>query len=65
MVGRPRVPDGRAEVCNRAGLLGRVGGVSKQPSTMQETAITECPLAVGQVRGWFGAGKKYIWVGGN
>ena len=44
---------------------GRVGGVSKQPSTMQETAITGCLLAVGRVRGWFGVGKKYIWVEGN
>jgi hypothetical protein len=37
---------------------GRVGGTSKQPSTMQETAITGWPLAVGRVRGWFGAGKN-------
>jgi hypothetical protein len=39
------------------GCWGWVGGVSKQPSTMQETAITGCPLAVGRVSGWFGAGK--------
>ena len=55
---------GRGQV-GGAGLLGGLGGASKQPSTMQETAILGCALAVGRVRGWFGAGKKYIRVGGN
>ena len=30
---------------------------------MQETAILGCTLAVGQVRGWFGVGKKYVYLG--
>jgi len=47
----------RMMLCNRAG---RVWGTSKQPSTMQETAIPGCVLAVGRL--WFGVGKKYIWV---
>jgi hypothetical protein len=46
-------------LCNGAG---RVWGTSKQPSTMQETAIPGCVLAVGRLRGWFGVGKKNIWV---
>jgi hypothetical protein len=29
MIDKPRVPDGRAGVCNRAGLLGGVGDTSK------------------------------------
>jgi hypothetical protein len=29
VVGMPRVPDGRARVCNRVGLLGGVGDTSK------------------------------------
>ena len=51
----------------RIGLLegrevGWVGGASKQPSTMQETAITGDALAVGRARGGLGRGKIYIWV---
>ena len=65
MVDLPKVPDGRAGSNRQGGAVGWVGGASKQLSTMQETAILGCALAVGQVRGWFGAGKKYIWVGGN
>ena len=42
------------------GCWGRVGDASKQPSTMQETAILGCALAVGRDWGWFGAGKKHI-----
>ena len=57
-----RVLDGRVGVCNRAGLLVGVGSASKQPSTMHETAIPGCVLAIGRVRGWIGAGKFYIWV---
>ena len=41
-----------------------VGGTSKQPSTIQGTAITGGALAAGQAREWFGVGKKYIWVAG-
>jgi hypothetical protein len=58
----PRVPDERVGVHNRVGLLGGVGGINKQMSTMQETAFLGCMLAVGWVRGRFGAGGKYIWV---
>ena len=65
MVDLPRVPDGRAGSNRWGGAAGRVGDASKQLSTMQETAIPGCPLAVGRVRGWFWAGKIYIWVGGN
>ena len=52
-----RVPDGRAGVCNRVGLLVGVGSASKQTSTMQETAITGGALAVGRARGGLGQGK--------
>jgi len=45
-----------------AGNVGWVGGASKQPSTMQETAITGYALAVGRARGGLGRGKIYIWV---
>ena len=38
------------------------GGINKQMSTMRETAFLGCLLAVGQVRGRFGGGGKYIWV---
>ena len=65
VIGLPRVPDGRVRSSRWGGAVGWVGGTSKQLSTMQETAILGCALAVGRVRGWFGAGKKYIWVGGN
>ena len=65
MVDLPKVPDGRAGSNRQGRAVGRVGGASKQLSTMQETAILGCALAVGRVRGWFGVGKKYIWVGGN
>ena len=46
----------------RVGLLVGVGSTSKQPSTMHETAIPGCALAIGWVRGWIGMGKFYIWV---
>ena len=65
MVDLPKVLDGRAGSNRQGGAVGRVGGTSKQLSTMQEIAILGCALAVGRVRGWFGAGKKYIWVAGN
>jgi len=42
----------------RGGNVGWVGGVSKQPSTMQETAIPGYALAVGQARGGLGRGKN-------
>jgi len=48
--------------CPRGGNVAWVGGTSKQPSTMQETAITGYALAVGQARGGLGWGKNYIWV---
>ena len=41
-----------------AGML--VGGASKQPSTMQETAITGYALAVGRAGGGLGRGKNTI-----
>ena len=47
MVDLLRVPDGRVG-SNRLGwAVGWVGGTSKQPSTMQETAILGCALTVG------------------
>ena len=65
MVDLPRVPDERVGSNRWGGAAGQVGDVSKQLSTIQETAILGCPLAVGWVGGWFRAGKKYIWVGGD
>jgi len=38
--------------------VGWVGGASKQPSTMQKTAITGYALAVGRARGGLGQGKN-------
>ena len=46
--------------CPRGGNVGWVGGASKQPSTMQETAIPGYALAVGQARGGLGRGKIII-----
>ena len=65
MISLLRVPDGRAGSSRWGRAVGWVGDGSKQLSTMQETAIMGYPLAVGWVRRWFGAGKKYIWVGGD
>ena len=65
VIALPRVSDGRAGSSRWGGAVGRVGGTGKQLSTMQETAILGCALAVGQVGGLFGAGKKHIWVEGN
>ena len=39
VIGMPRVPDGRAGVYSRAGLLVGVGGTSKQMTTMSEVAV--------------------------
>jgi len=44
------------------GAVGGVRGINKQMTAMQETAFLGRLLAVGRVRGRFGAGKKYIWV---
>jgi len=49
-----RLPEG--------GNVGWVGGASKQPSTMQETAIAGYALTVGRARGGLGRGKIYNWV---
>jgi hypothetical protein len=57
MVNMPGVPDERAGVYNRAGLLQGVGGTSKQLTTMSE-------LAVGWVRslpGTMGGGNCIFW----
>jgi hypothetical protein len=55
----PRVPDEGLGCVIGQGCWGWVGDASKQPSTMQETAILGCMLTVGQDWGWFGAGKKH------
>ena len=48
------------------GNVGWVGATSKQPSTMQETAITGYALAVGQARGALGRGKIIFgWIAFN
>ena len=57
VIGLPRVLDGRAGSSRWGGAVGRVGGTSKQLSTMQETAITGGALAVGQARGGLGRGN--------
>ena len=50
----------------KGGTVGWVGGTSKQPSTMQETAITGYALAVGQARGALGRGKIIFgWIAFN
>ena len=59
------MPDGRAGSSRWGRAVGWVGGTGKQLSTMQETAILGCALAVGWVGGLFEAGKKQSWVGGN
>jgi hypothetical protein len=61
VVDMPRVPDGRAGV----GAVGRVGGTSKQLSTMQETAILGARSLLGGLGDGLGRGKNYIWVGGD
>ena len=57
MISLLRVLDGRAGSSRWGGAVGRVGGTSKQLSTMQETAITGGALAVGQARGGLGQGN--------
>ena len=47
MVDLLRVPDERAGSNRWGGAAGRVGDISKQLSTMQETAIPGCPFTVG------------------
>ena len=57
-----RVPDERVGSNRWGGAAGQVGDVSKQLSTMQETAITGYALAVGRARGGLGRGKLYTRV---
>ena len=57
VIGLLRVPDGRAGSSRWGRAVGRVGGTSKQLSTMQETAITGGTLAVGRARGGLGQGN--------
>ena len=54
----PRVPDGRAGSSRWGRAVGQVGGTSKQLSTMQETAILGCTLAVQRVGGYLRQGKN-------
>jgi len=58
VVGLPRVPDERAELCSRVGLLGRFGAsINKCQQCRKQHSWGACSL-LGRLGGGLGQGKN-------